>query len=53
MAVYTISCDLARSLGLKDVLKLLMTTLAEEEATDAKLAKASVPALSAATSIQE
>lgn len=53
MAAYTVSCDLARSLGLKDVLKLLSATLSEEEATDEKLAKASPTALSAAAGVQK
>jgi hypothetical protein len=53
LAAYTVSCDLARSLGLKDVLRLLAATLSEEEATDAKLARSSVPALSAAAGVEE
>ena len=53
IAAYTVSCDLARSLGLKDVLKLLAATLSEEQATDGKLAKSSVPALSAAAGVEE
>ena len=53
IAAYTVSCDLARSLGLKNVVKLLMATLAEEEATDGKLAKASMSALSAAARVEK
>ena len=44
MSGYTSACDLAKALGLTAVLKTLTTTLGEESATDAKLAKASVPA---------
>jgi ferritin-like metal-binding protein YciE len=44
MSGYISACDLARALGLKDALKTLSATLAEETSTDAKLAKASVPA---------
>jgi ferritin-like metal-binding protein YciE len=44
MSGYTSASDLARALGLKDALKALSATLAEEASTDAKLAKASVPA---------
>ncbi len=43
MSGYTSACDLARALGLSAVLKTLSTTLSEETAADAKLAKASGP----------
>ena len=45
---YTSACDLARALGLTAALKTLSTTLGEETATDAKLAKASGPAVNKA-----
>jgi ferritin-like metal-binding protein YciE len=44
MSGYTSASDLARALGLKDALKTLSATLAEEKSTDAKLAKASISA---------
>jgi ferritin-like metal-binding protein YciE len=46
MAGYTCAIDLAKQLKLTSVAKTLATTLAEEEATDAKLAKASPMAFS-------
>ena len=45
---YTSICELAKALGLTAAAKALATTLSEESATDAKLAKASGPALSKA-----
>ncbi len=48
IAAYTVACDLAKALGENDALKMLSSTLSEEEATDTKLAKASVPALAQA-----
>jgi ferritin-like metal-binding protein YciE len=48
MSGYTSACGLAKALGLKEALKTLATTLSEEKATDATLAKASVPAISKA-----
>jgi ferritin-like metal-binding protein YciE len=53
MAAYTVACDLARILELKKALKSLSATLSEEVATDGKLAKASVPALSTAYASEE
>ncbi len=48
MAAYTSAIDAAKALGLAEVVKTLSSTLAEEKATDAKLAKASAPAIKAA-----
>ena len=48
IAAYTVACDLAKALGENDAFKMLSSTLSEEEATDGKLAKASVPALAQA-----
>ncbi len=48
MSGYTSACGLAKGLGLKDILATLTTTLNEEKATDAILAKASGPALAKA-----
>ena len=48
MAGYACACSLARALGLKEALKTLSTTLSEEKATDATLAKASGPVISKA-----
>jgi ferritin-like metal-binding protein YciE len=45
IAAYTSAIDAAKALGLAAVVKTLSTTLTEEEATDAKLAKASGPAI--------
>jgi ferritin-like metal-binding protein YciE len=42
---YTSACDLAKALGLSSAFKTLSATLTEESATDAKLAKASGPAV--------
>lgn len=50
---YTSACDLAKALGINDALKALSTTLAEESATDAKLAKASVPAVTKAKAAEK
>jgi ferritin-like metal-binding protein YciE len=50
---YTSACDLAKALGLADVLKTLSTTLSEESATDAKLAKASIPAVAKAKAAEK
>jgi len=46
IAAYTSACNLAKALGYMAALKALSTTLSEEVATDAKLAKANGPALS-------
>ena len=48
MSGYTSACELAQALGLSAVFKTLTTTLKEETATDAKLAKASGPAVTKA-----
>jgi ferritin-like metal-binding protein YciE len=53
IAAYTGACDLAKALGESSALKTLSQTLSEEVATDAKLAKAFVPAVAAATSAEE
>ncbi len=53
IAGYTGACDLAKALGKTDALKTLSSTLSEEVATDAKLAKAFVPAVAAATKSEE
>ena len=53
MSGYTSACDLAKALGLTAVLKTLSTTLSEEEATDATLAKASIPATAKALSAEK
>lgn len=53
IAAYTVACDLAKALGETSALKVLSSTLSEEEATDEKLAKASVPALSKASESEE
>ena len=45
MSAYTSAIGAAKALGLAAVVKTMSSTLAEEEATDAKLAKASVPAM--------
>jgi ferritin-like metal-binding protein YciE len=45
MSAYISAIDAAKGLGLSAAAKTLATTLSEEEATDAKLAKASVPAI--------
>jgi ferritin-like metal-binding protein YciE len=50
---YTSARELAKALGIGDALKALSTTLAEESATDAKLAKASVPAVSKAKAAEK
>ena len=48
MSGYTSACELASTLGLTAALKTLTATLKEETATDAKLAKASGPAIAKA-----
>ena len=48
MSGYTSACGAAKALGLKDALKTLQTTLAEEKAMDAAMAKATNQALSRA-----
>src|ERR1700683_43715 len=53
IAAYTGACDLAEALGETEALKTLSETLSEEVATDAKLAKAFVPAVAAATASEE
>ncbi len=45
---YTSASNLAKALGLTEITKTLLTTLSEETATDAKLAKAGVPAIASA-----
>ena len=45
MSAYISAIALAKALGLSAAVKALSTTLSEEEATDAKLAKASEPAI--------
>jgi ferritin-like metal-binding protein YciE len=45
ISAYTSAISLAQSLGLGSVVKTLSNTLREEEETDAKLAKASEPAI--------
>ena len=52
MSAYTSACDLAKVLGFAPALKALSATLSEEAATDAKLAKASGPALAKAQASQ-
>jgi ferritin-like metal-binding protein YciE len=53
IAAYTAAGDIAKSLDLTAVVKLLSATLAEETATDSKLAKASGPLISKAKSTGE
>ncbi len=53
MSAYTSACDLAKALGLTAAFKTLSTTLQEEEATDAKLAKASGPAVAKARAAEK
>ncbi len=53
IAAYTGACDLARILGLTDILKSLGETLSEEVGTDGKLAKAVPPALATAHASEE
>jgi len=50
---YTSACDLAKALGLTAALKALSATLAEESATDAKLAKASASAVAKARAVEK
>jgi ferritin-like metal-binding protein YciE len=49
IAAYTSACSLAKALGYNEALKMLSITLSEEVATDAKLAKASGPAIAKIT----
>jgi ferritin-like metal-binding protein YciE len=53
IAAYTSACSLAKTLGDASALKALSATLSEEVATDAKLAKASVPAIAKASASEE
>lgn len=53
IAAYSGACDLAKALGETEALKALSQTLSEEVATDAKLAKAFVPAVAAASSSKD
>jgi len=53
IAAYTGACDLARALGLSEVLKTLALTLGEEVAADGLLAKLSVPTLATASASEE
>ena len=53
MSGYTSACDLAKALGLTAAFKTLSATLIEEEATDAKLAKATAPATSKALAAEK
>jgi ferritin-like metal-binding protein YciE len=53
MAGYTSVCSLAKALGFNEALKTLSITLSEEKATDAKLEKASIPAIAKAKSAEE
>jgi ferritin-like metal-binding protein YciE len=50
---YTSAMSLAKALGFNNALKTLSSTLSEEVATDAKLAKASGPAINKANSSEE
>jgi len=50
---YTSACDLAKALGLTAAFKTLSNTLSEESATDAKLAKASIPAVAKAKATEK
>jgi len=53
IAAYTSACSLAKALDNLPALKALSLTLSEEQATDAKLSKASVPAIAKANSINQ
>ncbi len=53
MSAYTSACELAKALGLSAALRTLTATLSEEKATDAKLAKASGPAVSKARTAEK
>jgi len=53
IAAYTTACSLAKALDLTAALKTLSVTLSEEVATNAKLAKASVPAIAKAKSTKK
>ena len=53
IAAYTSASALAKALGLTGAAKTLEQTLGEEVATDAKLSKASVPAISKAKSLSK
>ena len=53
MSGYISACDLAKALGLSAAFKTLATTLSEETATDAGLAKASKPAVAKAQAAEK
>ena len=53
IAAYTTASTLAKALGLSAAAKTLEQTLSEEVATDAKLTKASIPAIAKAKSVSE
>jgi ferritin-like metal-binding protein YciE len=53
IAAYGTACSLAKALDLPDALRLLSNTLSEAQATDAKLSKASVPAMAAVASSEK
>ncbi len=53
MSGYISACALAKALGLTEAFKTLSTTLSEEKATDATLAKASGPAVSSAKAAEK
>jgi ferritin-like metal-binding protein YciE len=53
IAGYTSAMSLAKALELNSALKTLSSTLSEEVATDAKLAKASVPAIAKANTVEK
>ena len=53
MSGYTSARELAKALGLKGIFSTLSTTLAEEKATDAILAKATGPAISKASAAEK
>ena len=53
IAAYTTASTLAKALGLSAAAKILSQTLSEEIATDAKLTKASAPAIAKANSVSK
>lgn len=53
IAAYTTACELAQALGLNSAFRLLSRTLKEETATDEKLAKVLVPAMSRAQEAEQ
>ena len=53
MSGYTSACGLAKALGLKEILQTLQTTLAEEKAMDALMAKSTNQAFSKAFSAEK